>query len=106
MEALCGARKPRSYPLNVTKKKLDIATQRQAINTAFVLLTLTILPPIFWSHIGSQDPTYLSKQSDQMVPCTGWSRGNACFSYKNNFVYFQHKKSFNYKKKEGILMHF
>jgi hypothetical protein len=23
---------------------------------------------------------------------TGWSRGNACFSYKNNFVYFQHKK--------------
>ena len=23
---------------------------------------------------------------------TGWSRGNACFSYKNKFVYFQHKK--------------
>ena len=23
---------------------------------------------------------------------TGWSRGNARFSYKNNFVYFQHKK--------------
>ena len=23
---------------------------------------------------------------------TGWSRGNTCFSYKNNFVYFQHKK--------------
>jgi len=23
---------------------------------------------------------------------TGWSRGNACFSYKNNFVYFQHKQ--------------
>jgi hypothetical protein len=22
----------------------------------------------------------------------GWSRGNACFSYENNFVYFQHKK--------------
>ena len=24
--------------------------------------------------------------------CTGWSRGNTCFSYKNNFVYFKHKK--------------
>jgi hypothetical protein len=24
--------------------------------------------------------------------CTGWSRGYACFSYKNNFVYFEHKK--------------
>ena len=24
--------------------------------------------------------------------CTGWSRRNAWFSYKNNFVYFQHKK--------------
>ena len=24
--------------------------------------------------------------------CTGWSRRNSCFSYKNNFVYFQHKK--------------
>jgi hypothetical protein len=23
---------------------------------------------------------------------TEWSRGNACFSYKNNFVYFQHTK--------------
>jgi len=25
-------------------------------------------------------------------PYTEWSRGNECFSYKNNFVYFQHKK--------------
>jgi hypothetical protein len=36
---------------------------------------------------------------------TGWSRGNAFFSYKNNFVYFQHKKVL-ITQKEGILLHF
>jgi hypothetical protein len=36
---------------------------------------------------------------------TGWSRGNACFSYKNNFVDFQ-DKTILINKKEGILMHF
>ena len=30
---------------------------------------------------------------------TGWSGGNACFSCKNNFVYFQHKMFKLYKKK-------
>jgi hypothetical protein len=38
------------------------------------------------------------------ILCIGWSRGNACFSYKNNFVYFQHKKIL-ITQKEGILMH-
>ena len=51
MEALHGARKPRYYPLNVKNKKLDTATRRQAINIAFILLTLTILQPIFRSNI-------------------------------------------------------
>jgi len=68
MEALHGARKPHSYLLNVKNKKLDTATRRQAINIAFVLLTLTILPPIFRSNIVYYDSTYLSTQSDQMVP--------------------------------------
>jgi len=68
MEALCAARKPCSYPLNVKNKKLDTTTWRQAVNTAFILLTLTILPPIFWSHTGSQDSAYPSTQSDQIVP--------------------------------------
>jgi len=36
---------------------------------------------------------------------TEWGRQNACFSYKNNFVYFQHKKV-SITQKEGILMHF
>jgi hypothetical protein len=36
---------------------------------------------------------------------TGWSRGNACFSYKNNFVYFQHKKV-KITHKKGVLVHF
>jgi hypothetical protein len=28
----------------------------------------------------------------RLILTTGWSRGNACFSYNNNFVYFQRKK--------------
>jgi len=39
---------------------------------------------------------FITRSLDAVPLCdstyTGWSRGNTCFSYKNNFVYFEHEK--------------
>ena len=42
---------------------------------------------------------YLLAYPVRIVTVAYWTRGNACFSYKNNFVYFQHKVLITQKRR-------
>ena len=42
---------------------------------------------------------YLLPYTVRIVTVTYWSRGKTCFSYKNNFVYFQHKVLITQKRR-------